>query len=243
MTDIVELAAHAMEHQGYAVTRHAKWIEHRDSGFVIEPVLLKSRPSESGFQSMAGITVRHPQLVPAGVFEYQHTFGGTLDEAISDGIARWAAIDFVVLLGALADEPQQCLTINVSFPQADGPALHRRAVLGPVEHQSIGHVRGAMSGATAESEAEEHSFCSCCFFTNTFETMKPLLEDDRFYAIRMFAARDERGTPHADCRVNGHDWEPGQRALLEYAGAWPDGGLEQRKQYVVCQTRPYGVAS
>ena len=82
----------------------------------------------------------------------------------------------------------------------------------------------------------EHPFCPCCFLTNTFDAFKALMESDRFYGIRLFAARGEDGSPQADCRVNGQDWEDGKRALLGYVETWPQAGLEFRKQYVVMQT-------
>ena len=67
---------------------------------------------------------------------------------------------------------------------------------------------------------------------------KDELETDAFVAIRLFAARDENGTPQADCRVNGRDHEAGMEALREYARTWPPAGIELRKQYVVLRTIP-----
>ena len=84
----------------------------------------------------------------------------------------------------------------------------------------------------------EHPFCPCCLLTNTFETFEPLIESDRFFAIRLLAMRNGDGSARADCRVNGEDWEAGQQALCDYAGTWPDAGFEVRKQYVVVQTAP-----
>lgn len=65
---------------------------------------------------------------------------------------------------------------------------------------------------------------------------KELIEGDGFYGLRLFAARNAEGTPEADCRVNGEDWEIGAQALREYAGTWPSAGYEFRKQYVVLQS-------
>jgi hypothetical protein len=140
--------------------------------------------------------------------------------------------DFVVLLEALRDKPRLCQSFTIAFPQAGGPTLHRRALLGPVEYMSMATIQGTYS-----VPEDEHPFCPCCFLQNTFETFQPLLENDAFYAIRMYAAQDEQSNVHADCRVNGEDWEPGQQALIDYAGTWPQAGLEQRKQYVILQTR------
>ncbi len=237
MTDIVELAARVMEKRGYEVTRHDLWLEDLDSGFVIKPELCKSRSSEGRVRSMSAITTSHPQLVPKGVFEYQHSSGDTLDDALSNGFDEWAQLDFVVFLDSLREKSRQCQAFDLTFQQADGPGLHRRALLGPVGYKSL----AALLREEGEGDAE-HPFCSCCFFTNTLQTFAPLLEVDVFYAIRMFAARDENGKARADCRVNGGDWEPGQQALIAYADTWPPIGLEQRKQYVILQTRAHGPA-
>lgn len=48
--------------------------------------------------------------------------------------------------------------------------------------------------------------------------------------------RDADGTPQADCRVNGENWEPGAQALREYARTWPEAGFEFRNQSVIWQT-------
>ena len=74
--------------------------------------------------------------------------------------------------------------------------------------------------------------------TNSFAAFKDLIEDDAFPGIRFFAARDADGSPLADCRVNGEDWEPGAEALRAYVKTWPGDGYEFRKQYVVLQTVP-----
>jgi len=68
------------------------------------------------------------------------------------------------------------------------------------------------------------------------EAFKELIEGSRFYGLRLFAARDEKGVPQADCRVNGEDWEKGAEALRKYVTTWPGIGYEFRKQYVVLHT-------
>ena len=227
MTDVIELTALAMERRGYTVARHDTWIEHRDSGFALKPVLLKSLSSSNQIRSTTAITVSHQDLIPRGVFEYQHAFGVTLDDAIREGIDQWLDLDFVVFLDALQDEPERCQAIDITFPRADGPGLHRRAMLGPVGHMAV----------EARPDDDEHPFCACCFLRKSFESFMPLLENDAFYGIRMFAAHDDSGGSQADCRVNGQDWDAGKRALLAYAETWPQAGLELRKQYVILQTR------
>jgi hypothetical protein len=234
-TDIVELAARALEKHGYRVTRHDTSLEHPESGLIMKPAFGYSSPSERQVGATSAITTSHPQLFPRGVFEYQHTVGDTLDNALFRGFDLWVQTDFVVFLDALRDRLQKCRSFHVTFEPTDGPALQRRAVLGPVEYMSMATIQGTYKAADGE-----HPFCPCCFLQNTFDTFLPLVQNDALYAIRMFAARDASGKATADCRVNGEDWEAGKQALIEYADTWPQVGLEQRKQYVILQTRTGG---
>ena len=226
--DIVQLAADVMEHDGYSVVRRDPWLEHPESGVTIRPELLDSNPSGKLVHSVSVVTTAHPQLIPRGVFEYQHGYSKTLVEALRDGFDQWVQFDFAVLLDALRDPLEYCQGMEITFPQTDGSNLRRRAVLGP-----IGHAAPFRDHPPAD---EGHPFCSCCFLTNTFDAFRPLMESDAFYGIRFFAARGDDGAPSADCRVNGEDWEDGKRALLGYVDTWPETGFELRKQYVVMQT-------
>jgi Family of unknown function (DUF6348) len=227
--DVVQLAADVMERRGYSVVRRGTLLEHPDSGLAITPVLLDSYPLGTGsIHSMTAVTTSHPRLVPRGVFEYQHATAKTVAEAVREGFDQWVQVDFAVFIDALLDPLEYCQGIEFSFPQTDGSKLRRRAVLGPIGH-------AALDREPLPSDAE-HPFCPCCFLTNTFDSFKPLMESDGFYGIRFFAARGEDGSPQADCRVNGVDWEDGKRALLSYIETWPQAGLEFRKQYVVMQT-------
>ncbi|HLH88949.1 MAG TPA: hypothetical protein VKX28_10855 [Xanthobacteraceae bacterium] len=90
MADILELTAVAMEKRGYTVTRHDTRVAHRDSGFIIEPVFFDSTTSTSSLRANTGTSISHPDLIPHGVFEYQRSFGASLDDAISQGIDQAA---------------------------------------------------------------------------------------------------------------------------------------------------------
>jgi hypothetical protein len=135
--------------------------------------------------------------------------------------------DFVTLLDALRAKPEHCTIMEMTFPAKDGkPERIRRAVLGPCTHVA----------KTPPDASQEHPFCPCCLLTNSFEAFRDLFEADAFYGLRLLAMRDRDGTPGADCRVNGDDWEKGAQALRDYVNTWPQAGFEMRKQYVVLQT-------
>jgi hypothetical protein len=72
--------------------------------------------------------------------------------------------------------------------------------------------------------------------TTSFETFKDLIESSGFYGLRLLPLRDERGSPQADSRVNGADWDEGAEAVRRYVVTWPAAGFEVRQQYVVLQT-------
>jgi hypothetical protein len=178
-------------------------------------------------------------LIPAGVFEYQHSAGDNTADSIAKGLHQWVQTDFVALLEALRPKPHVCTMMEMDFPANDGkPARVRRAILGPVAHfMQHPPAKPEPSGADGGDEGgDEHPFCPCCLLTRSFQVFKDFMEDDAFYGLRLYAARDENCAPQADCRVNGEDWEAGKEALREYAATWPPAGYEFRKQYVVLQS-------
>jgi hypothetical protein len=231
--NMVSLAQAVFEGRGYSVKNEKTWLLHRDSGFAIYPQFVEAHPLDrGGAQTTTTAQTNHPTLAPAGIFEYQHATGDHVAESISKGLDQWVQTDFVPLLDALRDKPEHCTFLEASLPAAQSkPARIRRAVLGPVAHYMQNP-----PNTPDECASEEHGFCPCCLLTKSFHVFKPLFEDDGFYGLRLFAARDAEGAPQADCRVNGEDFEEGAQALREYVTTWPRAGYEFRKQYVVLQS-------
>jgi hypothetical protein len=235
--DIVQLAARALEQRSHPVICREAWLEHRGTKFIFRPRLIELHPlKDGGFRSVTTITATHPEFAPDGIFEFQHATDDTVTEAVSRGFDDWAQLDLPVLMDAERDKAEHCLTFEMTYPPRESMApLNRRALLGPVVH--------FVSGATTldgGSKEENHPFCACCLLTNTFEAFRSLIEADKFFGIRMVAVRDQTGSPQADCRVNGEDWEAGARALRNYVVHWPQSEYELRKQYVVLQDIPRG---
>jgi len=231
--NLPSIAAAVFKDRGYAVTKEKTWLVHGESNFTILPQLVEFQPlDDGGVQTTTTIQTNHPTLAPDGVFEYQHSTGSSIADAISKGFDQWVQTDFVPLLEALRPQPEACTAMVMEFPATAGkPARVRRAILGPVAHfiQNPPH-------ESEKNVPEEHSFCPCCLLTKSFEAFRELIEGDGFYCLRLFAARDTEGTPQADCRVNGEDLERGAQALREYVSTWPPAGYEFRKQYVVLQS-------
>ena len=199
-------------------------------GFTLQPQIVSFQPIHpSGVQTATTIEVAHPTL-GRGILEYQHSTGDNLAESLSKGFKGWADLDLPVFLDALHPQPAVCTFLEMSLPPtAQRPStLHRRVVLGPPLH--IG--QEAATGV----DHDPHPFCPCCFYTNSHEAFKGLLESDGFYGIRLFALRRADGRVQADCRVNGEDWPAGIEPLVRYATSWPQRGFEVRKQYVCMQT-------
>ena len=237
--DIIGLAALALEQRGHVVTRHETWLEHRGTKFVFRPRLSElHKLKNGGFHSITIISATHPEFAPDGIFEFQHATGDNATAAICRGFEEWAQLDLTVLMDAELDKPKHCTAFEMTFPPRDGaPPLNRRAVLGPVKH-----FVQALPGAAAVDPTlrdEDHPFCPCCLFTNAFKDFSPFIEADGFFGIRMVALRDENGSPQADCRVNGQDWEAGAQALRDYVDRWPQAGYELRKQYIALQDIPH----
>jgi hypothetical protein len=232
--DLVAVMAAVLEQRGHAVSRHKEWIELPARGFVILPRLVDMQPTDKGSaRTTSTVQIHHPSLVPGGVFEYQHSFGDTVEQSLRNGFDQWAQVDFVPFLDAALDKPQACTFMVATFPEKDGaPPRCRRAILGPVAH----FMANPPPEPVEPGKGDEHPFCACCLLTRTFPAHKQFFEGDGFFGLRFFAARDQNGTPQADCRVNGEDYTPGTEALREYVRTWPGTGYEFRKQYVILQT-------
>jgi len=235
----VTLAASALQAHGFVVRTEKTWLVHEDSGFVLLPQLVELQPLEDGgVRTVTTMQTNHPGLAPDGLFEYQHSTGDSSAGAIRKGFDQWAQADFPPLIDALRPKPQTCTMLEMAFPAEDGaPARVRRAILGPVMHYMASpSANNEGSSRTADAlgqEGDAHPFCPCCLLTRSFEAFRELVVGDAVYGLRLYAMRDAEGTPQADCRVNGDDWEKGAQALRDYVKTWPDAGFEFRKQYVV----------
>ena len=204
------------------------WVELGE--FSLLPQVVGVTPmDDSGVNTVTTIQVSHPELIPAGIFEFQHASGADVREAFSAGFKNWAELDLPVFLDALRDKPTSCMVMEMKPGQEATSLLSagRRLVLGPPLQmvQKNGHIAG------------EHTFCPCCLFTSSYRAFETMLKGREFHGIRMFVLRNSDGKIEADCRVNGIDWPEGAAALVNYAKDWPDRGTEYRKQYVVVQTR------
>lgn len=233
--DTVKLASAALRELGHTFTAHKTWLEH-SSGFLLTPQFVSLTPLEGGgVRTVTTIQTNHPQFVPDGVFEYQHSRGDSSADSILKGFDEWAQTDFLALVEATRPDPEACTTLKLELPVGEGqPPRRRRAILGTATH----YATHPQSESCANTSEDKHSFCPCCLFTNSYDAFKALFEGEGFFAMRLFAARDEDGSALADCRVNGDDYPAGAEALREYVTTWPLAGYEYRKQYVILQDYP-----
>jgi hypothetical protein len=230
--DLATSLSDGLNKAGHKAAAKGDWVE-LEGGFSLLPQIVAVTPlDDSGVNTVTTIQVSHPELIPAGVFEYQHSTGDNIREAFSQGFKSWAELDLPVFLDALRDKPTSCMVMEMKPGQEATSLLatDRRVVLGPPLQmvQKNGHIPG------------EHTFCPCCLFTSSYRAFENVLRDRDFHGIRMFVMRGADGHIEADCRVNGIDWPEGAAALVNYAKDWPDRGTEYRKQYVVIQTRAPG---
>ena len=226
--DLPEMLQAVLAQQGFGTESANGWLHHAPSGYaLLVQVLYVDLKSGEGVRCGTTIQIHHPTLFPEGIFEYQHSVGETLAEALNEGFRLWLASDWSVLLDAVAEEQGECMRLEMTFDHTQ-PPLKRRISLGNVLHYCE-----YTPEVSAQSDDETHDFCPCCLLTSCLETFKPLLQDQQNYAIRLFASRDGMGETDADCRVNGEDWEEGVEGIKAYATTWADAGLEFRKQYVV----------
>lgn len=225
--DAVDGLEHVLREAGFAVDRHPTWLE-LEGGLRVLPQWASYESEDGDVRTTTTIEVSLPGRIPPGVFEYQHARGDGVVQSMASGFEGWLFTDLPAFLDALRDEPEVCTCIGMDVPLASGGEVRRRVVLGPPLH-----------AAQKQSDADaDHPFCPCCLITKSWETFRPLIQGDRFVAVRLYAARAGDGTTVADCRVNGEDWPAGRDALQTYATTWPDRGVEWRKQLVVMMTLP-----
>lgn len=205
------------------------------SGLIVRPQFVRLQPRDDGrVLTITTVEINHPQLVPDGAFEYQHSIGPTMSEAMYEGFVGWTEVDLPVLEDARRDKLESCTAMVVSpLESAESTSRRRRIVFGPPVHCATRelHVAG-----------QAHDFCPCCLFTNSFDAFRDQVHGDRFYGVRLFASRDADGVIEADCRINGVDWNPGAEALRKYVTTWPERGFEYRKQYVAICDQPSEAA-
>lgn len=241
--DILSTTARVIRERGHEVVAHSNWLDLPASGYIVRPLLAEMQlVDEGGVRTLTTMDVRHPRLIPAGLFEYQHSTGETVEDSLTKGIESWAELDLVVLLDALRTEPKTCTAMQMTFPaKGGGPSYVRRAVLGPVATYAAKpspaplRQEAATEGEEGE-QCETHSFCPCCFLTRSFEAFRSQIEGDGYFGIRFYGMRDADGTPGADCRINGEDYEPGAVSVRRDVATWEGSGFEFRKQYVFLHT-------
>jgi len=222
--DFLEQLCVMLEAAEHPATVHGDWLVLAGSGLYVRPELFEVGPQDGGgVRSSTVIAVAHPDQIPNGVFEFQHSLGENLQASSLSGFESWLSLDLPPLLAAV-EGTSGLNEMIMEFPE---PApLRRRIVLGGVLQRAAHPATGP----------EAHPFCPCCLLTNCLDAFSAEISRDAFLGIRLLAARDQDGQVSADCRINGLDFQAGHAALLDYARTWPDRGFEMRKQYVVVHT-------
>jgi hypothetical protein len=188
-----------------------------ESQISLLPLLQTMQPGQSGTRTSTTIEIKHPARILSPIFEYQHSAGPNLEQSLMAGFRQWYDSDFITLLDAVRSRALDCMELATD---------ERRVTLGPL-------ILGRQIDLPQDNS--QHPLCPCCMFTKTSSCWQALLASPGFCGLRLYAARDQHGRPIADCRLNGEDYPPGKKALVEYASTWKSAGVESHKQYVVIQ--------
>lgn len=233
--DAVDSLARSLDRREFLFDRRADRLVLTASGFEVAPVVLAVHPWSDGRCHTVSVTrVRHPRLIPGGLYEYQHADARLVAAALADGCRQWIDTDLDPLTDAAADEPSRCSAMDIEVPATAGrPAHHRRIVYGPVDIRS-----SSADPPRPIVDADGHPFCGCCLLTHSMDALQQHVEGQATVGIRLFAARLSDGSVGADCRVNGDDFDPGRAALRRYVRTWPGRVPQTRKQYVVITSVP-----
>jgi hypothetical protein len=225
--NLVACLADLLESRGLSLKKHASWLELETGHQVMPRFESFSLQDEGGVKTCSTIETVHPNGIPQGVFEYQHAAGDSIRSSLEKGFAGWVDLDLPVLRDAVLEKPESCTMIhNPYLSPSGGPTRYRRVLMGPVMYMERGEV--------SRGEGEHEGYCPCCFFTNSIDSFKSMMEGEGFHAVRFFAMW-QNGEANADCRVNGLDHDTGKEELIRYVGTWPKRDFEFRKQYVIIQ--------
>ncbi len=227
--NLIDKLSEVLKEKEVKFSVHKDWIE-LECGYSLQPRMVSLYSSDESIQTTTTIEVHHKEMMSLSIFEYQHSGGEDPIESILEGFRNWSQLDLPVFLDVLKEEPEVCMTLNMSFPEK---GYDRRMILGPVSYV-------VEKGLDPK---EEHPFCSCCFLTKNRDTFKSLIEENASYGIRFFALRNQNGEISADCRINGLDSEEGMKALAEYTRSWSDRGFEFRKQFILVHSVENGNSS
>ena len=224
--DLVEILAEVLLEKGFECDQHKHWLQFGKLQF--QPQVVSLAPlDDGGVQTASTIEVSHPEVIPGGLFEYQHATGDNTAESFRNGFSSWVESDFPAFFDLDRDEPRICTMLSVDFPETqNAKRLSRRILLAPPAHYA----------ENPADSGEEHPFCACCLVTNNYESFEDLISADTVHGVRLFVLRDQSGSAQADCRVDGIEHDAGEHALKNYAETWPQRGYEYRKQYVLVHT-------
>ena len=222
--DLIPILQETLGNQGIQCKRRKNALK-LQNGIILQPRFLECEERPNGFRTATTIQANHDDLYREGMFEFQHSFGATLDQSLRNGFDQWAQMDLAALRDALLERPADAMTMRFDLP--DGRT--RRAVFSPFIHYMQ---TTPEPGSAAADEAER--FCPCCLFTNAIDSLKPLMDDTGIIGLRLYAARMVDGGIAADCRANGLDYPEGREGLRAYVERWPElEGFQFRKQYVI----------
>ena len=131
--DLVALLEGVLARRHGAVRRRKQSVLLSGTDYVFQPRLVSLLPLEDGGVQLATtIEVSHREQCPEGVFEYQHSGGETIREAVESGFEHWADGDLPVFLDLLEEKPRKSQALEMTFPGTDGRDLRRQVILGPV---------------------------------------------------------------------------------------------------------------
>jgi len=162
--DIVAALETILTQREFEFARDGNALRLNISGYELRPIMIAFRPLDRGGSSTTSIVrVSHNEMLPEGLFEYQHSTGETIEKSLAAGLEQWANLDLPVLLDAAQPKPSACMAMHMTREKSDEHLpLHRRVLFGPVGH--------LMTQPPAAVENEEHPYCACCLFTRSIES-------------------------------------------------------------------------
>lgn len=220
-----------------------KWIHVAENDYYLLPLLEWIDNNENGEISVgATIQIQHKTIFPDGVFEYEYSMNfKEFRDAVNDAFYNWIRLDWQTLVDIAKPKKAKALKQTYELEMGDDKILKRYVYYGPVAYYPNFDIE-KMKEAGLNVKQYIDRFHSNTMFTRAIEAFITHLKDEneKNYAIRMFALKAPNGDVEVDCRINGEEYPEANKFLESYAKTWKDCDIVKfKKQYVIISNVSY----
>ena len=109
--DLTAMLQQALASESVRSKPHKQALE-LENGLILQPRFFDCESHSNGMRTATTIQVDHPQLLPGGLFEFQHSLGPDFGQSLRLGFEQWALTDLATLSDALLTEPEHSMAMR-----------------------------------------------------------------------------------------------------------------------------------